>query len=1357
MKRALFFIVMFGFSFFAKAAYLENVPMTLTQPDGTKLECFASGDECYNYLHDAQGFTIIQDHANGFYVYADLQDGELVPTDLVAGRSNPAVRLKPYLNISPEKRMEKRKVWDVPEHLRKPEVRNRDTNHGTLNNLVIFIRFADDGEFENTFSSVNNMFNENQSGVSMQSYFKEVSYNQINIPTTFYPAPDGENILSYQDTYNRSFFQSYDATTNPNGYNGDDERTEREHALLERAVNYITANNMIPGNLNIDYDDDGYVDNVCFVVRGNVGAWNSLLWPHQWSLYTRAVYINSKRVYTFNFQLADAVGYFNTSTMCHEMNHSLGAPDLYHYSYTGPTPVGSWDLMQSHATPPQHMGAYMKYKYGNWIDEIPEITEPGVYTLHDISSSTNNCYKIASPESKQYYVLEYRKKSVEAAIPGTGLLIYRINTDEEGYGNRYWDGVTRFDEVYIFRPNGTTTVEGWINSAYFSAGSGRTAFDATTNPKPFLIDGTVDNNLMISEISAAGETISFRVGSACDAPANLTASLSGNEVTLTWDAVEDIESYSVIRNGAVVADNVSVTTYVDNLSSYGTYSYCVLGNCPNGGNSLASNSADVNYAYPGPVVTDLTGDVNGNIVTLEWTEPESRTATLYYGTSLTNIASYNYWAQVYEPSQLADCFGMAVSGISFQTYTTSITYTLKIYNGDTPDNTNLIATKSFTPTSSWTWLDVTLDNPVYIDCSKKLWITFYCNANDAVTMGPYTNADYANAILLSDDGVTYYVPDWGDGSTFSACVKTFFTDGTFTYNISKGGTKIAENQSGSSYSYTESDNGFHKYHVTTNYLGGESQPSNSVYVPAGATKQFLGSVNADWSDNANWLGNSKPTDSDVVWVRDNAIINANVGVDGLYISEDASVTVSPHATLAFAGDAENLAGTDGLVIESDAALVADAVNLHGTARRVMTDIAKDEWRGPWHFLASPVAAAPISDFTSLAEDQYYDLYVYDETTAEWLNEKYDNHSSDNNFYTANGSTFRPGRGYLTSFEDNATMSFKGIFNTGEIRIPVVASHESSLKGFNLIGNPYPCSIDWDAEDGWSRDALGDNPYIWIYNDNVHQYGAYQLGNEGKGTNGVTNIIAPCQSFFVKAIDNVYTGDEEAIFIFDSFVIDDGSGMTETFFGNIFVDNAVKTTKLGDFRKGENSKSISIKVTGRNGSDEVMICPTSGKPNNAEKLFSRSETVPSLYLKADGGKYSIVNVGENESVTIPLGFECGTTGKFIISSNSDVELVDVLTGNVTDLSLSSYEFIGSMADGSDRFLVRISNGPDNGEFAYQNGDDLIVNGIGRVQIFDCLGRVVADEFVNDGKINISALNTGVYVVRMGDTNQKIVIR
>ena len=168
-----------------------------------------------------------------------------------------------------------------------------------------------------------------EGAVSMRSYFRAASYGAIEIPTTFYPGHNGETIISYQDTYPRRYFQPYNATTNPDGYQ-DENRAEREFALLERAVNYVNANYPVPADLNIDYDNNGLVDNVCFIVRGDVGDWSSLLWPHQWSLYDREVFINEKRVWTFNFQLADASGYFNTPTMCHEMNHSLGAPDLYH-------------------------------------------------------------------------------------------------------------------------------------------------------------------------------------------------------------------------------------------------------------------------------------------------------------------------------------------------------------------------------------------------------------------------------------------------------------------------------------------------------------------------------------------------------------------------------------------------------------------------------------------------------------------------------------------------------------------------------------------------------------------------------------------------------------------------------------------------------------------------------------------------------------------------------------------------------------------------------------------------------------------------------------------------------------------
>ena len=41
------------------AAPFKNVEKVLTQPDGTILYCYASGDEFYSRLHDSKGYTIV--------------------------------------------------------------------------------------------------------------------------------------------------------------------------------------------------------------------------------------------------------------------------------------------------------------------------------------------------------------------------------------------------------------------------------------------------------------------------------------------------------------------------------------------------------------------------------------------------------------------------------------------------------------------------------------------------------------------------------------------------------------------------------------------------------------------------------------------------------------------------------------------------------------------------------------------------------------------------------------------------------------------------------------------------------------------------------------------------------------------------------------------------------------------------------------------------------------------------------------------------------------------------------------------------------------------------------------------------
>ena len=496
----------------ANAAPLQNIPVSLVQPDGTKFNCFATGDEFYNWLHDKDGYTIIQNEKTGYYEYAKLSGDKFISTGVRAeSGATKFLSIKPWEKL-PTKVLEKRKTDFL--NLQKTYKDKSNFSNKTLtgttgnfNNIVIYIRFSDEVEFTDLQSTYTNMFN--ASGVSsLKTYFNEVSYNQLSVNTSFYPTNTGSTVVSYQDQHPRAYYQPYNAATNPTGYQGGDdgsERTNREHVLLKNAVAAVAS--QVPADLNIDNDNDGKVDNVCFIVSGSPNGWSSLLWPHMWSLYSQYAYINSKRVYTFNFQIQSSTMSSGVGVLCHEMFHTLGAPDLYHYSYDGLHPVWKWDLMEYNQNPPQHMTMYMKWKYGHWLSTLPTITTPGTYKLAPTAIG-KNCYKIPSPNSSsEYFVIEYRKKMglFDQSLPANGLIIYRINPSYEGNA----DGPP--DELYIYRPNGTSSAEGNPASAYFSANAGRVIFCDTTNPKDFLSNGTL-GGISVYDISSLGDTMSFKIG-----------------------------------------------------------------------------------------------------------------------------------------------------------------------------------------------------------------------------------------------------------------------------------------------------------------------------------------------------------------------------------------------------------------------------------------------------------------------------------------------------------------------------------------------------------------------------------------------------------------------------------------------------------------------------------------------------------------------------------------------------------------------------------------------------------------------------------------------------------------------------
>lgn len=557
--RKSIFAFLFMISLTTNAAWFDRLPYTVTQPDGTIIECFSTGDEYFNWLHDENGFTLIAGD-DGYYYYGIEANGLVVPTTYRVNSVDPAsFGLEPWVKISKQEYLRIREAYwkDADRSTKAPHA-------GTINNIVVYIRFNDQNEFTTTRAVYDSRFN-NPNSSSLKNYFYEVSYQMLTIESHHYPICDLTVNLSYKDQYNKNYYQPYNATTNPNGYQGDTQRRIREHTLLQNAVAAIAS--QVPTSLIIDADNDGYVDNVCFIIRGNSGAWAELLWAHRWVLYSYNVMLNGKRVYDYTFQPENQN---NVQTLCHEMFHVLGAPDLYHYTGNGISPAGSWDLMESGFG---HMLGFMKYKYSNqtWITNIPTITSAGTYTLNPLTSPTNNIYKIPSPNSpSQYFVVEYRRMvtgTYEMNLPGSGLLVYRIDP-QAGNGNAGGPP----DEVYVYRPNGTVNNNGSPNQAHFSANVNRTSINDQTNPSSFLQNGN-PGGLNIFNITTSGETISFDVllgteitpgfaASATTVPAggvvNFTDNSTNGPTIWQWSFPGGTPAASTLQNPVVTYNTVGI-------------------------------------------------------------------------------------------------------------------------------------------------------------------------------------------------------------------------------------------------------------------------------------------------------------------------------------------------------------------------------------------------------------------------------------------------------------------------------------------------------------------------------------------------------------------------------------------------------------------------------------------------------------------------------------------------------------------------------------------------------------------------------------------------------------------------------
>ncbi len=328
-------------------------------------------------------------------------------------------------------------------------------------------------------------------------------------------------------------------------------------------------------------------------------------------------------------------------------------------------------------------------------------------------------------------------------------------------------------------------------------------------------------------------------------PTNLTYTQNGRNVTLSWTGASGASSYNIYCDNNYIG-NSTINSYTT-TAPYGSSVYYVRSVNSDGELSLSSNSITVTVAYPMPIVDDLQASVSGNNVNLSWTAPEwcypqTPTATVSYGDGNTNY-SWNsiYYAHRYLAADLAQYANKAVYKVSTYVQYPG-TYSAYVYVGSTssgqPNSSGLSMSMLSIDVQSVGWYDFEADNPIILSGTQDLWVVMKQeNTGQAFPTPSFDLTQHNINAFYAGSSPTYFY-DANPNYNCAWRIKTYITDGTYTYNIYRNGSSIANNVSNTSYNDNNLATGGYTYYVKTNYYGGETEASNSASVVIGNVNYY---------------------------------------------------------------------------------------------------------------------------------------------------------------------------------------------------------------------------------------------------------------------------------------------------------------------------------------------------------------------------------------------------------------------------------------------------------------------------------------------------------------------------------------
>nr|NQU90837.1 hypothetical protein [Bacteroidota bacterium] len=460
---------------------------------------------------------------------------------------------------------------------------------------------------------------------------------------------------------------------------------------------------------------------------------------------------------------------------------------------------------------------------------------------------------------------------------------------------------------------------------------------------------------------------------------------------------------------------------------------------------------------------------------------------------------------------------------------------------------------------------------------------------------------------------------------------------------------------------------------------------------------WTGNSSNDWNTEGNWNPNSIPTTNYNVVIPNSL---SNYPVIGTGATADCYSL--------------SLASTASLTVNSGGSLITEGtITNEGTI-----DIKRDITQGAWHMISEPNNVTTANLFLG----NY--LQGWDETTGLW---------SDIS-EPATALTPVTGYGLWANGTGTGSYTFSGTPNTGDLSTATTFTEYSTepeaAEGANLLGNPYPSSIDWSG-------LYGTYGAVNYWNGT-----AYVSWNDGVGSG--SQYVPPMQGFFI---------------------VTSVSGTFD------LTNNNRTHSGATSYYKSSESISNGLVLEASNGSYNDALYILFNEQSNegfdlqydAYKFLSNTQGLSQIYSFSNDKMLSIDVRPDCE--IIRLGFQNDQAGIYSIRIN---EMADISTSILEDtkenifhdLSLGAYDFTWVPADNEKRFKLHLSAvGIEEAKisksniFIYAAENQIFVKGAesGKVLVSDILGRIVVQKDISPdsyrgGFISIPInLKTGVYVV------------